>query len=43
MIPVILVIALTAGIMGSAATDGGKAITAASNSAQTAIVKAAKR
>lgn len=43
MVPVIIVIALAAALMGSAATDGGKAIQARSNDAQAAIVKAVRR
>lgn len=43
MIVVVVVIALTAGLMGSAATDGGAGITKASNAAQSAIVKAVRR
>lgn len=43
MVPVIIVIALAAALMGSAATDGGKAIQARSDAAQAAIVKAVRR
>lgn len=42
MLPAFLVIALAAGLMGSAATDGGKAIQNASNKAQAAIVQTLK-
>lgn len=43
MFAVVIVIALTAGLMGSAATDGGKSIEAASNKAQATVVKAVRR
>ena len=43
MAAAVIVIVLAAALMGSAATDGGKGITDASNAAQSAIVKAVKR
>lgn len=43
MLPAVIVIAIVAGLMGSAATDGGKAITDASNKAQSAIVQTLKK